>query len=497
MSHVPPEALRSAMQALERGDLPQAERLLEDALEEGADPAEVHCRLGQIQLQRGEVDDAMDSFEVAVHLRPGYGEAWSRISAHCLDQGRFEEARDAAQSAIAGGWDDSNTLGLSYRGLGRLDDALAQFSGALQRNPAHPGARANLGIVLRDLGRVEEAIEQFEAELRANPSDADVLWYVSVARLSSGDFERGWPDYEKRWLQRSAVKREFAIPPCGNASLEGRTVLVSTEQGIGDQVMFASYLPEIIAKAKHCVIESWPKLARLFAHSFPQATVVPFPAERERPWEGKGVRLDCYLPIGSLPLALRRDTGGFPAHAGYLQADAERVGHWKRELGRLGSGPKIGISWRGGKPSTGLRVRSMGVRDLTPLWELPGCHYVSVQYGDVAEDIAFARRELGARLHDFKLPDDLDDTAALLCALDLTVSVTTSVVHLAGALGREAWVMVPAAPEWRYQLHGERMPWYPSVRLIRQQSLLDWKPVVGEVAQGLAQRFGLNPPVSR
>ena len=464
----------------------EAERLLDDALDEGADPAEVHYRLGLAQLGRGAVEEAAESFEVAVHARPDHAEAWSRLSAMQIQQGRFEDAHRSAQTAIGLGIEASNNLGLACRGLGRLEEALVAFRAAIERDAAHPEARANLGIVLRDLGRVDEAIAQFDEVLRYDPLDHDVLWYRSVARLASGDFSGGWQDYEKRWLQRDAIRRPGGIPAC-TGPLGNRSILVTTEQGIGDQIMFASCLPEVIGMAAHCTIESWPKLVSLFARSFPSTTVVAFPAE--------GVRADCQVPVGSLPLALNRGIAGFPPHEGYLRADPARVTHWRSELEHLGPGVKIGISWRGGTPRTGLPLRSISMAQLAPLWGLAGCQFVSVQYGDTAQDVATARREFGARLHAFDLPaEDLDETAALLCALDLTISVTTAVVHLAGALGREAWVMVPAAPEWRYLMSGERMPWYPGVLLFRQRSLLDWAPVVNAIAARLAGRLGLPAP---
>src|SRR6185295_15519269 len=161
----------------------------------------------------------------------------------------------------------------------------------------------------------------------------------------------------KRWQQRDAIARQAGAQYGPGELLEGKTVLVRAEQGIGDQIMFASCLPELMERAGGCVIEAWPKLANLFARSFPQAKVIAFPA-------GEREEADCRIPIGSLPLVVGRDWPNFPKHAGYLRADQARVAHWRSELARLGPGPKVGVSWRGGTPRTGLPLRSTGVAGL-------------------------------------------------------------------------------------------------------------------------------------
>jgi hypothetical protein len=264
------------------------------------------------------------------------------------------------------------------------------------------------------------------------------------------------------------------------------TLLVYAEQGIGDEILFASCLPEVVAAARHCVIDCAPKLAALFQRSFPTATVRGGYQTDPVDW-ARSLGVDLQIPAGSLPLHLRREASGFPAHAGYLRADAGKVDRWRDRLRALGPGRTIGLSWRGGTARTRAERRSITLAELAPVLGLPGFHFVSLQYDqDAAAEVTDFGSKFGRLIHHWPdAIDDFDETAALVTALDGVVSVCTAVVHLAGALGRPAWVMTPRVPEWRYGAQGERMPWYPSVRLVRQVASGDWTPVVDAIRQDL------------
>jgi hypothetical protein len=197
------------------------------------------------------------------------------------------------------------------------------------------------------------------------------------------------------------------------------------------------------------------------------------------------VGVDYQVAIGSLPLQFRRRDEDFAAAKGtYLVADAARVGYWRERLATLGQGLKVGISWAGGATSTGGSSRSTRLVDWAPIFANERCHFINLQYGQVPPDLPAGN----VALH--RWPEALDnyaDTAALVSALDLVITVQTALVHLAGALGKPAWVMLQAACEWRYGVHGDTMPWYPSVRLVRQSVPHDWRPVISSIAQDLAQ----------
>jgi hypothetical protein len=258
--------------------------------------------------------------------------------------------------------------------------------------------------------------------------------------------------------------------------------------------MFASVLPELIREADACFVECSPRLAKLFRRSFPGA--VAFGNDRSTAgwqqrlanWIASQGAVDLQTAVGSLPLYRRRSLADFPRHRGYLKADARRVSYWKTRLAKLGAGLKVGISWRGGRALTGMARRSMGFGPLAPLLGQRGLRFVSLQYGDCTEELARLAEESGIVVaHWQEALEDYDETAALVKALDIVLSVCTAVVHLGGALGQRTWVMAPNVPEWRYGLIGETMPWYPSVRIFRQPAPGDWESVVRRVHDELRQ----------
>jgi len=199
---------------------------------------------------------------------------------------------------------------------------------------------------------------------------------------------------------------------------------------------------------------------------------------------------DYHVLAGSLPGLLRNRLEDFPRHEGYLVADPLRAERWRARLAELGPGPKIGLSWRGGTHLTRRSLRSLALHDLLPVLRTMGLRFISLQYGECAAELEGLRRETGIEVvHWPEAIDDYEETAALCASLDLTLSVCTSVIHLNGALGKPVWVMVPAVAEWRYGVQGDSMPWYPSVRLIRQASGGDWSDVFARVTRDLAERF--------
>jgi hypothetical protein len=278
--------------------------------------------------------------------------------------------------------------------------------------------------------------------------------------------------------------RVLHYPEWEGSSLAGRTVLVHAEQGLGDEIMFASCLPDLMAVAGHCAIDCHEKLERIFTRSFPGASVHGGQqTNTDQSWLERMPRIDCKVACGTLPLYLRRRPEDFPQHAGYLKADPQRVAYWKGRLAELGPGLKVGLSWRGGSKYTHRTIRSLELRQLDPLLRMAAVQFVSLQYTDCRQELAEWGRENGLKVHHWQEAiDDYDETAALVCAVDIVISVQTAIVHLAGALGRPAWVVVPAAPEWRYQHSGESLPWYPSVRIFRQGRLGEWQPVIERVA---------------
>ena len=257
------------------------------------------------------------------------------------------------------------------------------------------------------------------------------------------------------------------------------------EQGLGDQIMFASCLHDVIALAQRVIIECDPRLIGLFTRSFPAASVHRLRLKGEPEWAREPAP-DFQIHCGGLPGILRQHISDFPRHQGYLAPDPVRVARWQARFAALPSGLNIGLSWRGGTPRTRQTTRSISLTSLVPLLSVSRANFVSLQYGPCGDEISELRANHAVTLHDW-LPatTDLEDVAALIANLDIVITVCTTVAHLCGALARTAWVMVPAVAEWRYLDDGSTLPWYPSVQLFRQQRRGAWGDVIASVGARL------------
>jgi hypothetical protein len=278
------------------------------------------------------------------------------------------------------------------------------------------------------------------------------------------------------------------------SDLAGSGIVLYGEQGLGDEIMFASCVPDILRTAGRCAIECNPKLTALFRRSFPQA-IVRAAGETDTSAPAVQHRAEWRSAIGSVPRFLRKSGSDFPAHPGYLRADPARVSYWTERLAALPGRRKVGISWRGGAPSTRGSLRSVPLEQWRGVLRLAGIDFVSLQYTDCSAEIAEVAASSGTRVHHWREAlDDYDETAALVSALDLVISVQTAAVHLSGALGVATWALIPETPEWRYGEEGEAMRWYPSVTLVRKQRGEDWTHVLARVEQRLASALGDGGP---
>jgi tetratricopeptide (TPR) repeat protein len=476
------------------GDYPQAVAALEAAVSLDAAAAEPRYLLGLVRSELGEFEAARSVLLAATGRDPAHAAAWSCLGAACLALGDREAARAGFERAVAlqpaHAASLSNLAHLEFQ-AGHVAAALSLAERAVASDPGLADAHCNLGMVLNGLGRFEEAIDACEAALRVAPAHAQARVNRGLARLALERYADGWGDYEARHaldagLQRAA--RVYAMADWQGEPLAERTVLVYGEQGLGDEIMYASCVPELIACAGRVVLECSPRLAGLFARSFPQATVVGVPQlERTAAWlRERGLVPDCKVAVGSLPLHLRGTRESFAGHGGYLRADPVRRARWRARLAELGPGRTVGISWRGGVQRTGGAARSIELARWAPVLATAGVRFVSLQYGDSAAELAAAEAQLGTKVaHWAEAIADYEETAALAAELDLVLTVRTAAFHLAGALGRPVWTPVTAPPEWRFLHTGDAMRWYPSVRLFRQRTAGDWDPVIGSLAAAL------------
>lgn len=510
------------------GRLADAEQALTRAIDLQHDYAEALLLQGMVYLRRGRLEDASDSLLLAGHFRPELAEVYFQLGLIAVAHRRRGEAEQCFRQTLERDPRHAkahNALGAVLVERGSLEEAVECFGKAIALNPDHAQAHSNLGCVLiTRLDRFDEGATHIEKAWALAPEDPDVIcnWAMllqyrgrlaeslalcdqliendasadtarlnrALALLKQGNFARGWTDYEAR--KRVAweyVSRDFPFPAWNGEPLAGRNILVHAEQGLGDQIMFASCIPDLVRLAAHCVVECAPKLEALFRRSFPAVTVVTTEEiAAGGQWLERVPAIDFHVAIGSLPQYFRKSLAEFPAHDGYLRANPGMIAAWRKRLAGLPGARKVGVSWRGGMKSSRQSVRSVALDQWLPILGQGDAAFVSLQYTDCRAELARLARDHGIRIHHWQEAiDDYDQTAAFVCALDLVISVQTALVHLGGALGRPVWVMVPAVAEWRYQQSGESLPWYPSVRVWRQERLGDWQTVITQISDQLSQ----------
>jgi tetratricopeptide (TPR) repeat protein len=478
-----PRALRAAAAAARAaGD---AESALDHyTLLAHLDPQDAQCAIDMAGLlrARGEAVRARRILQAGLERQPahpGLNYELAQVLYAASDHDAAVSALRAALGSEPAHAGALNLLGLILaRERGELAEGEQLVARALQGVPGWTAAQSNLGWILAEQGRNDEALRLFDALLARDPDDAQTRLMRACALLKQGEFRRGWRDYAVRH-QAHAQAVHTRAGEAVDAATEGseapwlespadardRRVRVLAEQGLGDQIMFASCLPDLAAAGAQCTVECDARLKSLFERSFPGLS---FTSELAAPGAFAAGEHDLRVWAGTLPAFFRNDWSDFPPHAGYLRADQAAVSAWRTRLAQLGSRPKIGLSWRGGMVTTRRQLRSLALSDLVRA--LGDCgEFVSLQYGDCSDELReHARSGLPAVHHWAEELQDYDNTAALVTALDGVVSVCTAVAHLSGALGRPLWVLTPTVPEWRYLAQGDRWPWYPSARLMRQ-----------------------------
>jgi len=499
---------RRGIEYADEGKLDQAITAFRRALRIDDSLAEIHNDLGTALFEKRWYAEAEGSFRRAIELKPDHGVAYANLGAVLRAQGRLQEGRREYQRALL----------MKVRGL--LPRFLRWKVGTRPApgNPHHP---INLAILLKDDGRLDEARAIYHARQQSVPDDALAMlnmgtlaiecdadldaaraWYAkglaleahaiitlsdSIVDLLDGNYAVAWGKYEARKEVSNHRKRHahFAqFRPWEGETLAAGRLLVYGEQGLGDEVMFASMIGEVASMAAHLTLLCDARLETLFRRSFPGVEVVPMQAGTVPMIVNAPDRV---IASGSLGLHLRKKGADFPQHQGYLKPDAQKTAAWRERLAALGPGKKVGFSWTGGVPGTGRARRSLALEQLRPLMALPGIVPVSLQYGDCAAEIAEFSRESGIAVHAFPgVTDDMDEFASLIQALDAVVSVCNTTVHVAGAIGKEVLVMAPRVPEWRYGMRGEKMAWYPSARVFRQPAFGAWDDVISAVKAKLS-----------
>lgn len=426
-------------------------RICNEVLNEHLDNPEALFLIGHVLLDSGKHGLAHALYMQFLRLKPNIAQAW-------------------------------NNLGRSYNETNKLDEAERCFRRALKIEPKDGVAWSNLGLVHLNRCEPEEAIRTSEKALEINPNFMACRHNLGLAHLLKQNWKDGWENYEAS-IGSHADRRErvYSDEPRWDGA-KGKCVIAYGEQGLGDEISFASCLPDFIADCSEAVIECDERLKGLLSRSFPNASVYGTRYSEVIDWADRH-RLEGRVSFGSLPKHYRNRTEDFPGTP-YLVADPERRVQWRALLDSLGPKKKIGISWQGGMNRTGKLRRSVSLEAMLPILRQDAT-FISLQYKNAVDDVRMMEEKFDIKIHHWQRAAEAhnyDETAALVAELDMVVSVTTSVIHLSGALGVPCVVLTPKHPRWFYGLSGDTVPWYKSVQLIRQKKAGDWLDPIHEAA---------------
>jgi len=447
------------------------------------DPRQVVAmsNLAAVLAQQGQLAEAEASLRRAVEVRPDHAEAWSNLGNVLRVLGRNDEAVACYREAVRldpGHARAHYNLGTALTGRQQHAEAVPWFQAALRLQPDHVEAHENLAACLTMLRRPYEALAQYEEALRLQPGRARSRWNRAMCWLSLGEYPRGWPEFEWRWGLNGMPRRQFPRPAWDGAPLEGRTILLHAEQGMGDTIQFIRYARLVRDCGGKVLVACQRPLLRILEGTPGIDQVVE--------WGGPLPDFDVHCALMSLPGVFGTRLETIPADVRYLAADPALVAQWRRQLDPI-AGLKVGICWAGNPEQPNDGNRSTRLVRFAPLAQVPGVHLVGLQVGPAREQVrevagAWPLTDLGGRLDDFAV------TAAVIANLDLVVSIDSAVAHLAGALGAPAWVALSFAPDWRWLLEREESPWYPTARLFRQARPGDWDDVFRRIAAALVGR---------
>ena len=479
--------VRTASALFEAKRLAESAALYERVIAREPNIADLHNCLGRIRHELREYDQAGASYMRALQLDPNQASAMSNLGALFMDCGKLQPAAVMLRKAIQVDperLEAYSNLGTLLTKEGDLRGAVDCFQRVLKVDPTYVPALCSLGYLHDCAGDEEGAVGYFRLALASEPDSPVVLFNMATRWLADGDFTRGWPAYDQRWGVRmfSSKRRHFDEPQWQGEDIRGKRVFLYSEQGYGDTLQFVRYVSMVAALGAEVVLEIQPGVRRVLG-AVPGATQV-IQGGDEPP-----AHFDYHCPLMSLPGCFKTGLETIPAQIPYISADAADVKRW---AGRLKADTfRVGLVWSGNPQHERDKLRSIPLAEFSGLLEISGVKFYSLQKGQGVAELAMIEPKFRPESLDLEL-EDFADTAAAIANLDLVICVDTSVAHLAGAMGKPVWMLVPAASDWRWLKGRADSPWYPTMRLFRQEKLKDWRGALASVQQELQALVGVE-----
>jgi len=466
--------------AHQNGKLADAIEHVQRAVKLAPQVALYHANLGEMLRLAGRPKLAAEQARRALEIEPDMPMALSNLGVALYELKDHEAAAAAQRQAIAAKPDFAeahSNLGNALHALKRFDEAIAAYRRALELKPNYADAWANLGTTLHHNGEFGEGVIALRRAIALAPNHANAHSGLGILLLMRGNFGEGWDEYE--WRLRSSERKgpRFPEKPWQGESLAGKHIYVQAEQGFGDTLQFARYIPPLAACARKVTVRVHQQLVTLLRESLPGVTVLGDRGDPES--------YPCDAVLLSLPRLFKTRLETIPAQVPYLRAPADAVQRWHRQLGTM-SGFKVGLVWAGNPEHVNDHRRSVDLAQLAPVLATPGVSFASLQVGQRADDL---KKLKGSKTNVDDVAsafNDFVESAAAVSALDLVITVDTSMAHLAGALGKPVWVLLPSVTDWRWMLQREDNPWYPNMRLFRPKDGEPQDGVIARVAQELA-----------
>jgi tetratricopeptide (TPR) repeat protein len=494
--------LRSAVDDMQNGRAQNAGRGCDEILAIDPNQPDALNLQGVLAHQAGRPAESAQFLHRAIHGRPADATFHYNLGVAEHVQGKLDAAISSYQETLRlqpNHADACNNLGFALAEKNRTDEALAYYERALQLRPDYAEAHSNTGLALAAIGKLEEALHHCDRALRIAPNNADARLVLAVLLLLKGDYERGWEEYEWRWKSGPMASRgigpgvpslsppPYTQPLWDGAPLDGRTILLYAEQGLGDTLQFIRYAPLVQERGGTVIVECQSRLERLLGRSPGIDSLIPTGSPLPP--------FDFRAPLLSLPRILKTTLTMVPAEVPYVFPAPRLVDSWKKVLGAL-SGYKVGIAWSADRRFDWGGRRRVALQQFAPLARIPGVRLISLQKGQAADEVGglsgeFAITDFAAALDEAAGP--FMDTAAIMKSLDLVISVDTSVAHLAGAVGVPVWIVLPFVPDWRWLMGRDDSPWYPTARLFRQSRPGEWDDVFRRIAVELGRVVGRAP----
>jgi tetratricopeptide (TPR) repeat protein len=468
---------------LKKGDFEKSVKAFQAAIQLSPHNASgCFLNMGYAFKQRGRIDEAILCYEKAVLLQPGYVDAYCNLGNAYKDKGELTRAIGCYEKALAlypADADSLYNLGNIFREQGKFDEAIDYYRKALKIRNDHLDAQSNLCVVLKDKGDLKEAEKCCRKLIKRAPEFPEARWNLALIQLLAGKLREGWEGYEWRWKKQGFAEahRTFPRPLWTGSAIDGRTILIHTEQGYGDAIQFIRYVPMLAERGAHVIVECPRELKSLMAtvegisKVFTRGETLP--------------DFDVHCPIMSLPGAFATTLETIPASIPYIASDLSVFNKWREKIqDDRNANLKVGIAWAGSPAHKNDKNRSCPFDQLLPLFSLKNITFYSLQKKDGRHSPAPNKNidnfiDYTGEIHDFL------DTAGFIQNLDVVISVDTAAAHLAGALGKEVWTLLPFAPEWRWMLKRKDTPWYPTMKLFRQDRFGNWQGVIEEVKNEL------------